>query len=590
VKPRLPLPTVDNPREVYQRLLGYTLRYWHTFALAVAAMVLLAGTETTLVWLMKPLLDGSFVERDPQVMRWIPVAFLLAIMGRGIFSYLSGFWMNAIGRYVIRDLRGDLFNHYLRLPVAFYDRSSSAELLTKLIYHVEQVAHSATTAVTIIIREGITAFALLCLMFYLNWELALVILVVGPIVALIVRVISRRFRKISTRIQSSMGDVNHVGSEVIAGHRLVKIFGAEAYEQAHFAEVNAKNTRLHIKMGRAKSYITPIVQFVVAIAVAVVIYIITRDASLKTMTPGTFVSFAGAMMGLMSPIKALTNVNATLQTGIAAAASIFSLLDTPAEPQGGERPLVRTRGEIDFERVSFRYPGAERQVLGEVNLRVEPGQTVAFVGRSGAGKSTLLGLLPRFYDPTEGRIRLDGHDIREYRLADLRRQIAFVPQNVTLFNDTIARNIAYGDMADASEAQIIEAAQRAHAWEFIELFPEKLNTLVGQNGVLLSGGQRQRLAIARALLKDAPVLILDEATSALDTESERKIQSALEYLMQRCTTLVIAHRLSTIQNADLIVVMDQGRVVEQGRHAELLAKGGHYAALHAMQFRDPDGE
>ncbi|HXG29464.1 MAG TPA: lipid A export permease/ATP-binding protein MsbA [Nevskiales bacterium] len=588
MKLRLPPTPIDNPGAVYRRLLGYTLKYWRTFALAVLAMVLLAGTETALVWLMKPLLDGSFVERDPAVIRWIPFAFLLAIMARGVFSYLSGYWMNAIGRYVIHDLRGDLFNHYLRLPIEFYDRSSSAELLTKLIYHVEQVAQSATSAVTTIVREGLTAVALLCLMFYLSWELSLIVLVVAPVVALIVRVVSRRFRKISTRIQNSMSDVNHVGSEVITGHRVVKIFGAEQYEQAHFAEVNDKNTRLNIRMGRAKSYLTPIVQFVIAIAVAVVIYIITRDKSMSLMTPGTFVSFAGAMMGLMSPIRALTTVNATLQTGIAAAASIFALLDTPTEPQGGSVELVRARGAVSFEKVSFRYPGSERTILQDINLQVEPGRTVAFVGRSGAGKSTLLSLLPRFYDPTAGCIRLDGHDIRELRLQDLRRQIAFVPQNVTLFNDTIARNIAYGDMAGAPEEQIIEAAKNAYAWEFIELFPDKLNTLVGQNGVLLSGGQRQRLAIARALLKNAPVLILDEATSALDTESECKIQQALEYLMKRCTTLVIAHRLSTIQNADLIVVMDQGRVVEQGGHSELLEKGGQYAALHAMQFRDPD--
>ena len=582
--------TIDNPGAVYRRLLRYTLRYIQIFVLAVAAMILLAGTETTLVWLMKPLLDGSFVERDPNVLRWIPFAFLIAIIGRGIFSYLSGYWMNVIGRYVVRDLRSDLFNHYLRLPVSFYDLTPSSEMQTKLIYHVEQVAQSATSAVTTIVREGVTAFALLSLMFYLNWELALIILIVAPVVALIVRVISRRFRKISTRIQSSMSHVNHVSGEVISGYRAVKIFGGEQYEQSHFAEANDENTRLNIKMGRAKSYITPIVQIVVAFAVAAIIYLITRDESLRLMTPGTFVSFAGAMMGLMSPIKALTNVNATLQTGIAAAANIFTLLDLPTEPQGGSRVLTRARGELECEQVTFQYPATDRPVLQDISLRVEPGQTVAFVGRSGAGKSTLLSLVPRFYDATKGVIRLDGHDVRDYRLRDLRRQIAFVPQNVTLFNDTIARNIAYGDKADATEEQVIDAAKRAYAWEYIELFPEGIHTRVGQNGVLLSGGQRQRLAIARALLKNAPILILDEATSALDTESERKIQQALEYLMQRCTTLVIAHRLSTIQNASLIMVMDRGRIVEQGCHAELLTANGHYAALHAMQFREPNGE
>jgi subfamily B ATP-binding cassette protein MsbA len=373
---------------------------------------------------------------------------------------------------------------------------------------------------------------------------------------------------------------------VIIGHRVVKIFGGEAYEREHFAQVNRHNTQLNIKLARAKAANSPLVQFVSAWVIAAIIWIATRETLLKEISPGTFVAFFGAMSGAMTPVKQLTNVNATLQRGIAAAANIFELLRTPAEDQGGTRAITRARGDVRFENLGFVYPTTERRVLTDINLEVKAGQTVAFVGRSGAGKSTLVGLLPRFYDVTDGRITLDGHDIREYPLHDLRRQIAYVPQAVTLFNDTIARNIAYGDMTDATDEQIIEAAKLAHAWEFISQYPDGIYTLVGQNGVLLSGGQRQRLAIARAILKDSPVLLLDEATSALDTESERKIQQALDFLMKKCTTLVIAHRLSTIQRADLIVVMEHGAIVETGRHDELLAKGGLYAELHRLQFED----
>jgi subfamily B ATP-binding cassette protein MsbA len=491
-----------------------------------------------------------------------------------------------VGRYVVHDLRRDVFDQFLRLPVRFFDHQAYGNLLTRLTYHVEQVAEAATTAVTTLVREGFTAIGLICLMFYLNWQLALFVMAAGPVVAVIVRTISRRFRAVSANIQDSMGNVTHVGEEVIAGHRVVKIFGGEEYEREHFRKVNDKTTRFQIKFHRIRAASSPVVHFVTSWVIAGVVYYSTSEHMLETITPGTFVAFFGAMIGMSTPIKALTNVNATLQKGIAAAGNIFDLLAEPAEDQGGERRLERARGELSLQKVGFIYPHTERRVLEDLSLEIRSGQTVAFVGRSGAGKSTLLSLLPRFYDPTEGCIALDGHDTREYRLADLRRQIAYVPQAVNLFNDTIACNIAYGDMAGAPEEQIIDAAKRAHAWEFIEKYPEGIHTLVGQNGVLLSGGQRQRLAIARALLKNAPLLLLDEATSALDTESERKIQQALEYLMQKCTTLVIAHRLSTIQRADVIVVMDHGRAVQIGRHEELLAQGGLYAELHRMQFED----
>ncbi len=581
---------LNRPGQVYRRLFGYTLRYWKIFVLAIVFSGLNAATDTGIVYLMKPLLDGSFVEKDPKVIAWIPLAFLILIMLRGAFAYLAAYHMSWVGRRVVHDVRTDIFEQFLQLPVHFYDHQAYGNLLTRLTYHVEQVAESVTTAIATMVREGMTALGMIALLFYLNWKMAIFVLIIAPLVAVLVRIINKRFRRYAVRIQDSMGDVTHVGEELITGHRVVKVFGGEGYEREHFKEVNEKNTRLHIKFARTKAASTPIIQLVAAWVIAAVIYFATRESVLADITPGTFMAFLAALMGLNSPIKQLTTLNATLQRGISAAADLFKLLEQPGEDSGGERELVRAQGALKFENLGFVYPQTTRRILHDINLSIEPGQSVAFVGRSGAGKSTLLSLLPRFYDPTEGCIRLDGHDIREFRLQDLRRQIAFVPQSVSLFNDTIGRNIAYGDMAVASEEQIIDAAKRAFAWEFIELFPEGLNTRVGQNGVLLSGGQRQRLAIARALLKDAPILLLDEATSALDTESERKIQKALEYLMQRCTTLVIAHRLSTIQNADVIVVMDQGRIVEHGRHADLLALGNHYAKLHAMQFREPEEE
>jgi ATP-binding cassette, subfamily B, bacterial MsbA len=581
---------LEQPGVVYRRLLRYTLRHWQVFALALLFSMLNAATDTAIVYLMKPLLDGSFVEKNPMIIRWIPAAFLVLIMLRGVFAYLAAYNMSWVGRRVVHDMRSEIFDQFLRLPVQFYDHQAYGNLLTRLTYHVEQIAESVTGAVATMVREGMTAIGMIALLFYLNWRMAIFILVVAPIVVLMVRIISQRFRRYSSRIQDSMGDVTHVGEELITGHRVVKVFGGEQYERKHFAEVNEKNTRLNVRLARTKAAATPIIQLPAAWVIAAVIYFATRDSMLAQITPGTFMAFLGALMGLNAPIKQLSMLNATLQKGIAAAADIFKLLNQPGEPVGGQRALSRAQGDLHFEGLGFVYPQTSRRVLQDIELRIAPGQTVAFVGRSGAGKSTLLSLLPRFYDATEGCIRLDGHDIRDYPMRDLRRQIAFVPQSVTLFNDSIARNIAYGDMEDTPEPRIIEAAKHAHAWEFIEPLPEGLHTRVGQNGVLLSGGQRQRLAIARALLKDAPILILDEATSALDTDSERKIQEALEYLMRRCTTLVIAHRLSTIQKADLIVVMEQGRVVEQGKHADLLTLGGHYAALHAMQFHEPGEE
>lgn len=573
-----------TPGEIYKRLLTYSLYHWQMFTIGVVAMVAFAAADTTLAWLIKPLMDEGFVNRDPVYIRWMPVALLGIFLWRGIASYVTNYSLQWVGRCVVKRLRGEVFNHYLHLPTAYFDHTTSGNLIAKLTYHVEQVARSVTDAFISIIKDGLTVIGLLGLMFYLSPKLAVMAIIGGPVIAAVMVYVSKRFRRYSARIQSSVGDVTHVSEEAINGHRVIKVFGGQAYEREHFEEVNELNRTLHNRMARAKELSTPIVQFIAAIAVAAVVYFATSAEGDDALSPGTFISFFGALIGLMGPLRRLSNVNAYVQRAIAAAGSIFELLEEPVEQQGGDYRVERVAGKLEFDNLSFRYPHADKLVLEEINLKISAGKMVAFVGRSGSGKSTLLGLIPRFYDATGGKILLDGHDVREFALDNLRSQIALVDQNVVLFNDTIARNIAYGALLDAPREQIIDAARAAYAWDFIQELPDGLDTQVGQHGVLLSGGQRQRLAIARALLKDAPVLILDEATSALDTESERKIQEALEVLMQGRTTLVIAHRLSTVQNADMIVVMDEGRILETGSHEDLLEKEGAYAALYRVQL------
>ena len=572
--------------DVYLRLLEYAKPHWRMFIFSLLGMAGFAAADVSFVALMRPLLDGSFVEKDQSIIKLMPWLILGLFLLRGVSAFVSAYCMAWVGRQVIKALRSQIFEQYMRLPVAFFDQSSSGNLIAKLTYHTEQVAESTTNSLTSVVRDGLTVIGLLGLMLYLDWRLACFILAVGPLIALLVTYVSRRFRKISTRIQNSMGDVTHVAEEAISGQRVIKLYDGADYESAHFASANESNRRQHLKLVSTRAGSTAMVQFIAAWAVAAIVYFATSPTVIDSMTPGTFVAFVGAMMSLLQPIKHLTTINEKLQRGIAAASSIFSLLEEPAEPAGGERALDRAQGRIDIEGLSFSYSEQGKPVLEDINLHVEPGQTVAFVGRSGSGKSTLLSLLPRFYQSAEGTIKLDGADIGEFRLADLRRQFALVDQNITLFNDTIGRNIAYGGLAGASREEVREAARAAHALEFIEALPDGFDTRVGQNGVLLSGGQRQRLAIARALLKPAPILILDEATSALDTESERAVQQALTALMQGRTTLVIAHRLSTIQGADLIVVMDGGRIVETGGHDELLTRDGYYASLYNMQFSD----
>lgn len=580
-------PTADEQGlKIYRRLLRYVLPYKRIFLVAVVAMAAFAATDAGFAKIMEYLTD-EIVAKDADGIRLVALGLVGVFLFRAVTGFVSEYCINWVGRSVIKDLRTELFDQLLRMPTTYYDKIATGNLISKLTFDVEQVSQAATTAITVVIRDTLTVIYLLILMFSNNWQLTLVFLLVGPFVSYLMVVISKRFRNISKRIQASMGDITHVSQEAIEGHRVIKAFGGHEYESEHFEKVNDANRHQRMKMETTRATSIGLIQFIAAIAVAGVMFVATTENVLPELTPGIFTSLITAMILLQKPIKRLTSVNSQLQRGIAAAGSIFELLDSAREADHGNGRIEDVKGRVAYEQVSFAYEVEGRPVLREVDFVIEPGQTVAFVGRSGSGKTTLVNLLPRFYEIANGVIRIDGQDIRELSLDALRRHIALVSQNVTLFNDTVARNIAYGCLGDKNEEQIRRAAEIAHAMEFIEQLPEGMQTVVGEDGIMLSGGQRQRLAIARALLKDAPILILDEATSALDNESERHIQSALDDLLRDRTTLVIAHRLSTIERADRIIVLDQGRMIESGTHAELLAAEGHYAALYRLQFQEP---
>lgn len=574
--------------EIYPRLLRYTWVHKKWLGIAAIGMAGYAAADTGLIYILKPLLDGSIVDRDPWMIRWVPVFMLGLFLLRGVFGFCSSYGMSWVANRVIYNVRRDIFAQFLRLPASFFDANSTGKTTAKLTYYTGQISGAATSAITIMIQDTLRIVGFTFLMFWVNWSLALITLVVGPIIAVIISHVSKRFRRYSMSIQQSMSDITHVSEEVLTGQRVVKVFGGQAHERNSFDRINERNRRMSMRKATTSAASVPVIQLIAAFAVAFVVSVAVRDTGGGIMSPGDLATFFGAMMAMMGPIKRLTSVNATIQAGMAAAGAIFELIDEPTENDTGTLAIERARGDIVVRDLSFRYPRTEQAVLRDINFEVKPGQTVAFVGRSGSGKSTLLSLLPRFYDYSEGSIQLDGHELTEYKLNDLRQQISLVDQNVVLFNDTVAGNIAYGALGGADRETVIDAARRAYAADFIESLPNGYDTLVGQNGIMLSGGQRQRIAIARALLKDSPILILDEATSALDTESEKAIQKGLDVLMRDRTTLVIAHRLSTIQDADRIVVLHDGELVEQGTHSELMGIGGHYRSLHDIQFARPD--
>ena len=568
----------------YRRLLGYLRPHRAMFLLGVLGMILFAATDAGWAVFVRFFLDGTFVERDPRMVWLVPSALVGLFLLRGVADFLQTYCPGHVGRHIVKTIRAEIFDRYLHLPVSFFDQQPSGTLLSRLTYNTEQVAQATTDSITVFIRDTLTMLGLAGYLFYMNWRLALFSLIVGPLIAVLIRRINHLFRRYSARIQDSMGDVTRVAKEAIEAPRVVRVFNAQDHQVQTFEAMIERNRRSHMKMMRTRALSNPVVQLVASIGLAGVLYVATVDAMQGEMTVGEFTSFIAALMLITAPLRRLVNVAGPLQQGIAAAQNIFGILDDTPEPQGGGRTIERARGEIEYRAVHFQYPAGEDEVLRGVSFALRQGETVAIVGRSGSGKSTLVGLLPRFYDVTAGRVLLDGHDVREYGLADLRRQMSLVSQDVALFNDTIAANIAFG--FPATTAQVAAAAQAARVDEFAAQLPDGLDTVVGDRGSLLSGGQRQRIAIARAILRDSPILILDEATSALDTELERQIQQQVEQLIRGRTTLVIAHRLSTVEKADRIIVMEGGRLTETGTHAELLAHNGQYAVLYRMQFNE----
>ncbi|CAM2797711.1 lipid A ABC transporter ATP-binding protein/permease MsbA [Vibrio ordalii] len=580
------LNTDETTWQTFKRLWTYIRLYKSGLAVAVVALIINAVSDTYMVSLLKPLLDEGFGNAESDFLRVLPFIILGMMALRGFSGFVSSYCLSWVSGNVVMLMRRKIFNQFMHMPVSFFDKESTGGLLSRITYDSEQVAGATSRALVSIVREGASIIGLLTLMFWNSWQLSLVLIVVAPVVAMGIGIVSKRFRKISKGMQTTMGDVTSSAEQMLKGHKVVLSYGGQNVERKRFDHVSNQMRQQTMKLVAAQSIADPIIQMIASLALVTVLFLASVDSIRAELTPGTFTVVFSAMFGLMRPLKALTSVTSDFQRGMAASQTLFELIDLETERDTGQFEAEKIRGDVRVQDVTFTYQGKEKPALSHVSFDIPQGKTVALVGRSGSGKSTIASLLTRFYDVDSGAIYLDDHDIRDYKLKNLRTHFALVSQNVHLFNDTIANNIAYAAENEYTREQIEHAAKLAHAMEFIDNMPDGLDTMIGENGASLSGGQRQRVAIARALLRDAPVLILDEATSALDTESERAIQSALEELQKNKTVLVIAHRLSTIEEADEILVVDEGEIIERGHHAQLIAQDGAYAQLHRIQFGD----
>lgn len=569
---------------LYLRLLRYVRPYWKIFLISILSMIVLAATDPAVAALVKPMLDGAFIKNDPQTKIIVPILFVVLFIIRGLSLFASGTALRWVAGKVVMDLRLEMFHRLLLLPSRFYDQYVTGVLISKFTFDVTQIQQASTNSITVLVRDTLAIAGLLGWMFYINWQLTLITLVCAPFITFIVIVIRKRLRNMGRKLQLSMGEINHVLGESIHNYKLIKLYGGQDQESARFWKVNNDTRHFQVKYAIAAMASGPAVQLIAAIALSSIVYIASQQASTGELTVGDFISFFAAMTMLMTPLRRLVGVNEFIQKGLAACESIFELIDQPVEVDQGQYELERVKGEITLENVTFCYDTNDSDALSSISLKIQPGETVALVGPSGSGKTTLAHLIPRFYQPDQGDILIDGKNIKEFTLASLRANIAIVSQDVALFNDTIRNNIAYGAMRNCTDEEIYKAAEAAHAIEFIKELPLGFESVIGEKGQRLSGGQKQRLAIARALLKDAPVLILDEATSSLDTESERNIQGALDTLRKGRTCIIIAHRLSTIENAERIIVINQGRIEQTGTHKDLIQQDGVYARLHKAGF------